>query len=268
MKIKETTLMLWTILLLLSCNTKKKEEVETASTEVKEMAKTTLETMDKASILLDDAFEAHGGTLYDSAAYSFTFRDIAYTFDNRNGYTYTRKGVNKEGDEFYDILTNGTLTRTLNGEQLSLSKEDAGNYSASVNSVVYFATLPHKLYDKAVKKTYKGTTTIKGKAYDIMEVTFAQEGGGKDFDDEFHYWINSETKIIDYVAYNYQVDGGGVRFRSAYNPRNVGGIHFQDYVNYKAPLGTPLKELPSLYEQGKLKELSRIETENIVNLKS
>ena len=63
------------------------------------------------------------------------------------------------------------------------------------------------------------------------------------------------------------MNGGGVRFRSAYNSRNVGGIIFQDYVNYKAEMGTPLGDLPKLFEQGRLKELSKIDTENVINLK-
>ena len=123
------------------------------------------------------------------------------------------------------------------------------------------------MQDKAVKKSYQGTTTIKGKTYEILEIRFEQEGGGRDHDDVFHYWINQESNVIDYLAYNYQVNGGGVRLRSAYNSRNIGGIIFQDYVNYKADIGTPLGDLPKLLEQGKLKELSRIETENVVQLK-
>ena len=99
--------------------------------------------------------------------------------------------------------------------------------------------------------------------YDVIEVTFKQEGGGKDFEDQYYYWINKKSHTMDYLAYNYKVNGGGVRFRSSYNRRNVGGIIFQDYINYKAEVGTPLKDLPTLYENDKLKEVSRIDTENV-----
>lgn len=61
---------------------------------------------------------------------------------------------------------------------------------------------------------------------------------------------------MDYFAYNYQVNEGGVRFRAAFNTRVVAGVTFQDYINYEAPIKTPLKDLPGLYEQGKLKEAS------------
>ena len=68
------------------------------------------------------------------------------------------------------------------------------------------------------------------------------------------------------MAYSYSVNDGGVRFRSAYNPRTIDGIRFQDYINWEAPVGTPLKDLPALFEKDKLKELSRIETVDVRNL--
>lgn len=223
--------------------------------------------LSKAEIILQKAIEAHGGTKYQTAHYSFTFRGKQYTFkNNKDQFRYSVKSK-KDGKEIVDVLENGNLKREVNGVEIALSEKEENRYSGGLNSVIYFATLPNKLQDKAVKKSYQGTTTIKGKAYEILEIKFEQEGGGRDHDDVFHYWINQKTNVIDYLAYNYQVNGGGVRFRSAYNSRNVDGIIFQDYVNYKAEVGTPLVDLPRLFEQGKLKELSRIETENVLNVR-
>jgi hypothetical protein len=134
-----------------------------------------------------------------------------------------------------------------------------------LNSVIYFATLPYKLQDASVHKNFIEETTIKEKQYAIVGVTFGQAGGGKDFDDEFHYWINKETHKIDYLAYNYRTHDDGVRFRAAFNTRVIDGLTFQDYINYEAPWGTALKDSPKLDEQGRLKELSQILTENVVN---
>lgn len=220
-----------------------------------------------AEMILQKAVEAHGGVKYQTAHYSFIFRDKNYTFKNnkdRFRYSVTSK---KDGNEIVDILENENLSRKVNGVEVELSEKEKSRYSGGLNSVIYFATLPYKLQDKAVKKSYQGTTIIKGKTYEILEIRFEQEGGGRDHDDVFHYWVNKKSNVIDYLAYNYQVSGGGVRFRSAYNSRNVEGIIFQDYVNYKAEVGTPLADLPKLFEQGKLKELSKIETENVVKLK-
>lgn len=221
----------------------------------------------KADKILAQTIEAHGGKRYDSAHYQFMFRHKIYQFKNSaDGYRYTLTQI-KDGATIVDVLTNNQLSRTIDGKSITLSNKQASGYGESVNSVIYFATLPHKLQDPAVNSSYKGEIKIKNQNYDILEITFNKIGGGKDHDDVFHYWINQETQLIDYLAYNYQVNGGGVRFRSAYNSRNIGGIVFQDYENYKAPVGTPLAELPVLFEQGALKKLSLIETEDVKVLK-
>lgn len=213
--------------------------------------------------LILDAIEAHGGSHYDSAHYQFDFRGITYRFHNQeNSYQYEREGVIK-GDSIHDVLKNGKLKRVKNGFEVELNEEESAKYSESVNSVIYFATLPHKLKDAAVIATEMPETNIFNQSYQVLKVTFKQEGGGTDFDDEYYYWINRASKEIDYLAYNYQVNEGGVRFRTAFNKRRVEGILFQDYVNYKATVGTPLSELPGLFENNELEELSKIETKNI-----
>ncbi|MFK8007059.1 MAG: DUF6503 family protein [Saprospiraceae bacterium] len=247
-------LLFLSIFFLTACNSTKNTNSSSAQLSQEEM-------------ILQKVVEAHGGAKYQTAHFSFTFRKKNYTFKNNKDqfrYSVTSK---KDGKEIIDILENGILKRKVNGVETELSEKQISAYSGSLNSVIYFATLPYKLQDKAVKKSYQGTTTIKGKTYEILEIRFEQEGGGRDHDDVFHYWINQENHVIDYLAYNYQVNGGGVRFRSAYNSRNIRGIIFQDYVNYKAKVGTPLADLPKLFEQGKLKELSRIETENVLNVR-
>jgi len=238
----------------------------------KELATSTSSAMSKKELtkaekILSKAYNAHGGKKYDTAHYEFIFRKKKYTFHNRNSnYTYTVT-YEKDGSVNTNELNNDGLIRKVAGKTMELTKKEYDSHFGSLNSVIYFATLPHKLYDPAVKKSYKGETTIKGKGYDVLEITFMEEGGGQDHDDEFYYWINKETNRIDYLAYNYQVNNGGVRFRTAYNQRVVGGILFQDYINFKAEVGTPLADLPILFEKEELKKLSVIETENVVNLK-
>ncbi len=222
----------------------------------------------KADRIVSRAIQAHGGDLYDQAGYAFTFRKSGYSFTNdQDGYTYTRTYEIDEMD-VVDRVTNGEFTRTANGAIQRVSQKEADKLTSSISSVIYFATLPHKLKDAAVNKVYKGQKSIKGKTYDVIEVTFDEEGGGVDHEDEYYYWFEQRTGRMDYFAYNYRVNGGGVRFRSAYDPRAVSGILFQNYVNYKASKGTPLADLPTLFEQGGLKELSRIETTNVIKLKN
>ena len=253
-----------TLLTLAACNTKQKQKAtEYQTTKEVAIAKTPLS---QAEILLAETIKAHGSELYDTAHYRFTFRDKAYTFKNSaNTSRYTITSI-KKTDTIQDLLENYSLTRTINRKAVSLSEKDIAKYTEALNSVVYFATLPHKLKDKAVNKTYEGRATIKGQNYDLLGISFDQEGGGKDYDDTFLYWINKQTKTVDYLAYSYSTNDGGVRFRSAFNPRVVEGIRFQDYINYKVPIGTPLQAITTLYEKGSLKELSKIITEDVYKI--
>ena len=228
----------------------------------------TVKSPTKGEEITFSAIDAHGGERYENAYFLFTFRDKKYTFENAGkAYEYTRS-YEKNDQTIFEVLNNEGFSRSIDGKEVTLNEKQIAGGSESLNSVIYFATLPHKLLDKAVNKKYIGETTIKDEPYHIIEVTFNQEGGGSDYEDNYHYWINKNTNIVDYFAYDYQVNNGGVRFRSAYNGRVVGGILFQDYINYKAEVGTALIDLPKLWEEGKLKELSRIETEDVKELRN
>jgi hypothetical protein len=221
----------------------------------------------KSQNILNQSIAAHGGDLYNTAHYSFNFRGDTYEFKN-NASTYKYTKTTTSGDSIIiDVLTNAKFERTVNGNPTLLSNQEIESGNGAINSVIYFATLPYKLNDKAVNTIYIDSIIIKEQNYDVIEITFDQAGGGEDHNDEYYYWINKDTKKIDYFAYNYTVNGGGVRFRSAYNARVVDGITFQDYINYEAVLGTPLHQLPLIYEAGELKELSNIDTENVINMK-
>ena len=240
-----------------SCSTANKANDQNEKAEIEPRV------MSVADQIISRAVKAHGGDNYNTAHYTFLFRGKEYTFKNDNDqYKYTLSSK-KDGNIIEHTLTNGNFTRKVNGKEEELSEKKINGYSQGLNSVIYFATLPYKLQDEAVYEEYIDQATIKGKRYHVIEVTFREEGGGQDHDDTFYYWINQETNLIDYLAYNYKVGKGGVRFRTAYDTRNVDGIVFQNYVNYKAEVGTPLADLPNLWEKGALKELSKIETEEV-----
>jgi len=234
------------------------------------LAITSVNAQDKgtsAKRILKKMVKAHGGMKYNNAHYLFQFRDNVYRFKNsKSGYLYSVLKT-RNNQQIYDQLTNGSFTRTVNGLEIVVGDKEQQAAINALNSVVYFATLPHKLLDSAVNISYAGDIIIKLVDYHILKVTFNKEGGGEDHDDQFMYWVRKDNSRIDYLAYNYQVNGGGVRFRSAYNTRNINGILFQDYINYKAEVGTNLAVLPTLYERNSLKELSRIVTTQVVKLK-
>ncbi|QDO93901.1 hypothetical protein FNB79_07855 [Formosa sediminum] len=261
-------LILFTIGVFTSCNSSEKKKVidpivleDTASEIVKNP-----NTLSASEKIINEAIAAHGGDLYNSANYSFVFRKNIFQFKNDGSkYKYTK--TYKKGDSIIvDVLNNGKFSRTVNGKVVSLSEKAIATGTGAVNSVIYFATLPYKLSDKAVHSKLIEEISIKGEMYNAIQVTFSEAGGGEDHDDEYMYWINTKTKKVDYLAYNYRVNDGGVRFRVGYNKRVVDGITFQDYINYEAAVGTPLKDLPELFEANTLKELSKIKTENVINL--
>lgn len=219
----------------------------------------------EAEKIIDSAIAAYGGDLYEKTAITFEFRGISYSiFKSPTAYEYSREFTDSTG-QVVDILNNEGFTRKVNGVGIdTLTEERIGAFSRSVNSVAYFAFLPYGLNDEAAIKTYLGQTTIKGKDYHQVKVTFQAEGGGEHFEDEFLYWFGVDDFLMDYLAYSYHTDGGGVRMREVREAREVGGIRFQDYINLKAESkDTPLDSMQYLFEKGELEKLSEINLENI-----
>jgi hypothetical protein len=215
--------------------------------------------------ILQQVLDAHGCGRMDPARIRFRFRGRTYLAERDDGrFRYERRFRNAQDNAVRDILTNTGFQRRIDGQPAALSAKDSSAYANSVNSVIYFALLPCFLQDPAVQAAYLGNTQLKGEPYHKIQVTFRQEGGGKDYEDTFVYWFHRDRHTLDYLAYNYLTDGGGARFREAFNIREAGGIRFADYINYKPRTGRrDVAEFDRLFEQGELEELSRIELTNI-----
>ncbi|MDR6300300.1 DUF6503 family protein [Mesonia maritima] len=220
----------------------------------------------KGAKIIDKVVENAGSENYDASTIEFTFRDLQYKSVRDCGmYELMRTKITAEGDTITDIVRNEGFTRLTNNETTPLADSLQIKYSNSVNSVHYFAQLPFGLNDQAVNKYYLTETFIKDKAYHEIEVTFDEIGGGSDHDDIYVYWVNTKTFTIDYFAYSYKTNGGGMRFREAFNPRTIKGIRFVDYKNYAPEEGTSpdLENMEKLFNENKLKQISTIETKNI-----
>ncbi|NJB85231.1 hypothetical protein GGR26_000976 [Lewinella marina] len=190
-------------------------------------------TPDTAEAVIQRAVDAHGVAHFDSVEVNFAFRDRQYGIVTDHGrYTYSRSFTDSLGRPVRDVLTNEGLQRFRNDSLLQLTAKDSAAYAASVNSVRYFFMLPYGLSDPAVQAELLDTVSLEGKVYDRVRVTFAAEGGGTDHDDVYHYFFNRETGELDYLAYTFEADKGGIRFREAINKRRIDGVLVQDYVNY------------------------------------
>jgi len=219
-----------------------------------------------ANHIVDKSIAVSGGEVFGASTVNieFDFRNIHY----KSTYAKSTKILNrlmlKENDTILDTLNGEQFQRYINEKPVFVEDSMAVKYSASVNSVHYFSVLPYGLNDKAVTKTYLEQVTIKEQLYHKIEVTFSEEGGGSDFDDVFVYWINSESYSVDYLAYEFHVNGGGLRFREAYNERIINGIRFVDYKNYKPSVDkAKVHNLDKLFESSNLKLLSKIELEDV-----
>lgn len=226
---------------------------------------TSCEVNREAEEIIDRAITAHGGEQYNRARISFDFRERHYEIILDQGrFMYESVWTDSAGNAYHDILDNEGFVRKVNDEEVELSEEDQQKYTNSLNSVVYFALLPKFLNDPAVNKKLIGEAKVKGKPYYKIKVTFDKKGGGSDHEDVFVYWIHQEAYTMDYLAYEFHVNEGGTRFREAYNVRGVNGIRFADYINYESTVEDfKLKDYDQLYEEDKVKELSRIELRNI-----
>ena len=222
--------------------------------------------LDDPQKIVDKAIEAAGGEKYNHLDAEFDFRDKHYIAKRNNGaFSYERVFKDSLGT-VHDYVTNEGFKREINGKPVAVPDTMATKYAASTNSVNYFALLPYGLNDAAVNKKFLSEAFINDTAYYKIQVTFSKEGGGEDFEDKYLYWFNQETFSMDYLAYSFtEADETSFRFRTAYNPRVVNGVKFQDYINYKPTDNSyGVDEAEGLYKEGKLEELSRILTENVV----
>lgn len=219
---------------------------------------------DKAQRTVDQAIDKHGGQAFRSFHLEFDFRERHYTASRKGGlFTYTRQFTDSTGI-IRDVLNNDGFTRYRNGAAVNITEEREAAFTQSVNSVIYFALLPFGLNDDAVNKEWIKETSIKNQPYEVVRITFDQPAGGEDHSDIFLYWFHRDNHTMDYFAYKYESEGGGIRFREAVNPRRIGGILWQDYINYKpADESVALEALEGMFVSGTLQKLSEIKMENV-----
>ena len=217
-----------------------------------------------AQQIVAKSIEDSGGLKYKDHNTSFVFRNKSYASEMIDGKKILKRITSLDSVSIVDVKSNSGFQRFINDTLVSLPDSIANRYANSVNSVHYFARLPFGLNDLAVNKTLLREESIKGKSYFKVKVTFDQAGGGDDFDDTYIYWFDKQSFKVDYLAYDFHVNGGGQRFREAYNERYVSGIRFVDYSNFK-PVSkeSDLLEIGKNFEKGTLELLSKIELKDI-----
>lgn len=218
-----------------------------------------------AQEIIDRSIEVSGANLVNNSVIDFKFRNKDYSATRNEGIYKLSRTFLKDSFQIEDRLSNEKFERLINNKIIELEDSTASKFSASVNSVHYFSVLPYGLNDKAVNKKLMANKSIGGNKYYTVKVSFEEDGGGEDFEDEFLYWINMETFKVDYLAYSYQEEKErGIRFREAVNERFLNSVRFVDYNNYR-PDGSNVKleRLPELFEKKELELVSEIKLEEI-----
>lgn len=230
--------------LILSCSTKNKEL--------------------NAETIVAKSVEASGTEKFNHAIVEFNFRDYSYKSNIGCGENVLERIKTNDTSTIVDKLLYPELTRKINEKRVFLDDSIANLYGESINSVHYFVQLPMRLNDPAAIKSYIGTETIKDKKFHIVEVRFQEDGGGQDFQDVYRYWFDVDNFQLQYLAYTFLVNGGGIRFREVIREEFVEGIRFVDYNNY-APKENRLsiEEISKHFNEDALQLISSIENKNI-----
>ena len=225
------------------------------------------DTQTNVQDIIDKSIKVSGGDIIAVSTLDFDFRDRHYKAIRNNGLFQLEREFKDSTNIIKDVYNNTAYKRFVNNVAIHIADTMAVKYTNSVNSVHYFIVLPYGLNDDAVIKSYVNEVSIKEKSYHKIKVIFKEDGGGKDYEDVFVYWINTEDYKLDYLAYlTYNSDKTiDLRFREAYNERYVNGIRFVDYNNYKPEsMDVDLLRLDTMFENKELLLLSKIENKNIV----
>tara|TARA_B100000508_G_scaffold141093_1_gene146643 strand:- start:168469 stop:169254 length:786 start_codon:yes stop_codon:yes gene_type:complete len=246
---------------LASCSTREIKDSESMNNSSDQVDKGEL----TPQLIVAESYAYHGCEKINSSSISFDFRDKHYDYlHTDSGLVRLRTFQDSSGRTVKDVWSRNNLERFIDDSLINISDDKEKAYVNSINSVFYFAFLPKSLKDPAVNLEYIDTVEISKKAYHKIKVTFDEEGGGEDHEDVFIYWFSLENYRLDYLAYSYETNGGGMRFRSVIDRDEYEGIILQDYANFAPPEGAKLNDLDQLYENGELKQVSTIELKNIM----
>ncbi|MGF1510766.1 MAG: DUF6503 family protein [Myxococcota bacterium] len=213
-----------------------------------------------ALVLLEKTIQAHGARRLANSTYAFEFRGDRIRMHRRDGvFCYERIETEADG-ETVTRLDNDGLVRWKDGVQRP-APDAAGR---SLNSIVYFASLPYPLLDPAVHVEKRADQRIRGRAFHVLDVSFRRQGGGDDHEDTFRYWLDAESSLITFMAYRFSRDGGGVRFREATDYVTVGRVRFIQWKNFGVQDSTPpFDQVLKRWREGTLPLISVVELEHL-----
>lgn len=213
---------------------------------------------------VQDSVERHGGERFERMDLEFDFRGDAYRVVRADGRFLYERRYRQDGASIRDWMANEGVGREVDGQTVELDASGRAALESTVNSVVYFALLPFRLLDPAAQHRELGELEIDGEPYRVVEVTFQEADGGRDWEDRFVYWFHRDDHTLDFMAYRFHTGEGGTRFRRAVNRRLVGGLLLQDWENLTAdPAIEDIARYPEWLGSPELRLVSMIELEEV-----
>ncbi len=216
--------------------------------------------------MMEEAISAHGWEQLDAGVVSFRQENVLYrVLRDGDASLYSRTFRNGNGERVYDVLTGNSFTRTINDQEVPLGQDEVQAYSDSIRSVVFLVMLPYVLQDADMQQKYIGNVRLHGQPYHKVRITFPARSGKRVSHPagSFLLWIHRQHHTLDYLVYSPRNDGKGNRFAQAVNPREVGGIRFQDYNYYTTKRRISPARLDYAFEAGKLDKVSETKIEDI-----
>ena len=213
------------------------------------------------------AIEHHGGELYrasetelDVCSKSGCFHVVARVDGDRFAYTVSGKVREVRREVRW---SNDALEVRENGTPVAVEPEREQRYRDWAMARVYFCFLPYRLDDPSVIQHELGLVDWEGRRLHRVKVTF-EPGTSTDAGDEYMYWFDPETARLEYFAYSYDDDGGGLRFRRAFDHRRVGGLLVFDQDNYgvEGP-GLSVDAIDPAYVKSRMRHISTVRLEQI-----
>lgn len=216
--------------------------------------------------VVDRAIDRHGGSVMDNARIEFDFREYHFVLDRHDGmFSYSRTYTDSTGWLHEEIINNEGIFKNIDGSPVPVDSALHRRIGDNVNSVAYFTLLPNPLNDAAVIKEDLGTVQIEEEPYRKIGITFAPDGGGRDYQDRFMVWIHESDYTMDYFAYYYFTDETGSRFRVADSVHSVQGVRLADYLNlaHDGLTARTIERYDRLYTADSLRLVSEVRIENV-----
>ncbi len=217
--------------------------------------------------IVDRAIAYHGGDAYqtsrtelDLCSKSGCFHLVAEVDGGRFDYRVSRETA----ESAIEVRsTNDTLEVVRDGANVDVEAAKAQSYRDWAMARVYFCFLPFRLNDPSVIQQDLGLVDWDGRKLHKVKVTFEADSS-TDASDEFMYWFDPDTARLEFFAYSYDNNGGGLRFRRAVHHRRIGGILFFDQEN----LGTEdadisVDDLDAAVVRDRLRHISTVRLEAI-----